>query len=76
MSTWTWANLDDRGLELVHETERTLGVDVLVFDQATGGRAAAAPPDLAPAPLDASQIECLEGVEQRVGGVAIAYRRS
>ena len=76
-ATWKWASLDAKGLELVRETEQTLGAD-LVLVYAEGG------PDtdgntrkgLRPAPLDPSQLECLQGVERLIGAVAVAYQRA
>lgn len=76
-TTWSWARLDERGLELLHEAERTLGADyVMVY--AEGGRGATGPgaPGLRPAPLDDSQLECLQGLEAAVHGVAVAYRQA
>jgi len=31
---------------------------------------------LRPADLDASQLECLQGLEKQVGAVAVAYQRA
>lgn len=74
--TWTWAELDEAALDLVHEAEQTLGADVvLVFTQGAP-RANGGIFDLRPADLDASQLECLQGVEARIGGVAVAYQRA
>jgi hypothetical protein len=71
---WTWADLDEEQLTLVREAERTLGSEVVVAyrrgDVARVGRAGVAMP---PAALDASQLECLQGVESRIGCVAVAY---
>jgi hypothetical protein len=76
-NTWRWATLDERGLELVQEAERTIGADVvLVYAEGaprTDGQTRAG---LAPARLDASQLECLQGMEQLLGAVAVAYQRA
>jgi hypothetical protein len=75
-TTWTWAELDDQGVELVQETERTLGADVVLVFAEGQPRAHGGIFGLVPADLDASQLECLRGVEQRVGAVAVAYSRA
>lgn len=76
-TTWKWASLDDRALGLVQEAEATIGADVvLVYAQGgprTDGRTRLG---LRPATLDASQLECLQGMEQLLGAVAVAYQRA
>jgi hypothetical protein len=73
--TWTWADLDAQGLALINETERTLDADyILVYRPADDEFDLPAEIHLPPTPLDESQLECLRGVEERVGGVAVAYR--
>jgi hypothetical protein len=75
--TWIWAHLDRQRLALVEEAEQTLGADiVIVYDKGDPRSGAAAPPSLRAADLDESQLECLVGLEAKVGGVAVAYRRS
>lgn len=74
--TWNWARLDRRGLDLLRETEGTLGAEiVLVYGD--GGPVAddATRLGLRPAVLDASQLECLQGMERMIGAVAVAYQR-
>ena len=74
---WTWAQLDERALALVDEAERTLGADyVVVYREGEWGRDIPAHVGLPPAPLDASQLECLQGFEGAIEGVAVAYRRA
>lgn len=74
-TTWRWASLDDTGLELVREAERTIGADVvLVYAEGSPRADGATRLGLRPAPLDASQLECLRGMEERLGAVAVAYR--
>ena len=73
--TWTWADLDGRGLALVTEAERTLDADyVLVYRPAEDEFDLPAEMHLPATPLDESQLECLQGVERIVGGVAVAYK--
>jgi hypothetical protein len=75
-TTWRWASLDEQGLELVQEAERTIGADVvLVYAEGpprTDGRLREG---LRPAQLDETQLDCLQGMEQRLGAVAVAYQR-
>lgn len=76
-TTWKWASLDDEALGLVQEAEATIGADiVLVYAEGgprTDGRTRLG---LRPAPLDASQLECLQGMERMLGAVAVAYQRA
>ena len=75
-SAWYWARLDRQGIALVQETEATLGADVvLAYGQ---GGPQADPAMLAgfqPASLTESELECLQGVEQKLGIIAVAYKR-
>ena len=72
--TWTWADLDARELALIAETERTLDADyVVVYRPAEDEFDLPAELHLPAKTLDESQLECLRGVEQLVGGVAVAY---
>jgi len=76
-TTWTWARLDKHGLDLVQEAEHTLGADVvLVYAEGAPRTATVARAGLRPADLDASQLECLQGLEKQVGAVAVAYQRA
>ncbi len=73
---WTWAKLDDRGLGLVEEAERTLGADFVVAYAAGDPRKdLPAQLPLKAATLDESQLECLRGLETQLGIVAVAYRQ-
>lgn len=73
--TWTYADLDARALALIAETERTLDADyVVVYRPAEDEFDLPAELHLAAKTLDESQLECLRGVEQLVGGVAVAYQ--
>ncbi len=74
---WSFAELEPAQIDLVHEAERTLDTDVVmayapsrwgtVDPDAVGER-------LRPVELEASQLECLQGLERMVGGVLVAYR--
>jgi hypothetical protein len=78
-SEWSYATLGPEQLELVEEAERTLDTDVvMVYRPSAWGTV---DPDvvtadgLHPVELEPTQLECLQGLEQRVGGVMVAYRR-
>jgi hypothetical protein len=76
-SIWTWAHLDAHGIELVEETERTLGAAfVVVYAEGNPRRDVPAELPLKAASLDEHQLERLRGLESQVGGVAVAYRLS
>jgi hypothetical protein len=72
--TWTWADLDDRAVALIEETERTLEAGyVVVYRETEDESDLPAELHLHAKALDESQLDCLRGVEQLVGGVAVAY---
>jgi hypothetical protein len=71
---WTWAELDERQMGLLKEAEETLGADILLAFQKGDGEPMSPPFDLAPADLDESQVECLEGAEEKLNAVVIAYQ--
>ena len=77
---WTWANLTDDQLKLMAEAERTLGADYLLVYQSsprpTDGSVEAQLEDLRPAPLTASQLECLHGLEEQLHTIVVAYTSS
>ena len=80
MSTWTYADLAPDQLALVAEAERTLDTDVvMVFRPSDWGDVdpdTLLGDDLQPAAdLEATQLECLLGLERLVDGVVVAYRR-
>jgi hypothetical protein len=76
-TTWKWASLDSKGLELVQEAERTIGADVvLVYAEGGPDADGRTRQGLRPAPLDPSQLECLQGMERMLGAVAVAYQRA
>ncbi|HEY1014928.1 MAG TPA: hypothetical protein VGE07_19630 [Herpetosiphonaceae bacterium] len=71
---WRWAELTDQHLELIHQAEATLGADyVLAYQPADSADPAAQAPRLAAAPLTASQLECLAGLESMIQAVIVAY---
>ena len=73
---WTWADLDERQLALVREAEETLGSEVVIaYRQAEPARVGRGGVAMSPAALDESQLECLQGIESRIGCVAVAYGR-
>ena len=79
-SGWTFADLDKSHLELVRLAERTLPADVvMVYEEGGTGLApdpARAVADLQPVPLAPDELECLQGLERQVEGIAVAYRRA
>ncbi|CAN5490506.1 hypothetical protein BH20CHL7_BH20CHL7_18270 [soil metagenome] len=76
---WTYADLAPEQLALVDEAERTLDTDiVLVYRPTTWGTVdeeMLEAEGLHPVDLDPVQLECLQGMERMVGGIAVAYRR-
>ena len=73
---WTWANLSDDQLRLIAEAERSLGAEYLLVYQPTDHSSRAVEArvrDLAAAPLNESQLECLSGLESQLGAVVVAY---
>ena len=74
---WKWASLDDKALGLVQEAEATIGAEVVLVYAEGGPRTDGSTRlGLRPATLDASQLECLQGMEQMLGAVAVAYQRA
>ncbi|MFP5343237.1 MAG: hypothetical protein ACLGIJ_09970 [Candidatus Limnocylindria bacterium] len=77
---WTFAQLDEAKLALVAEAERTLDTDiVMVYEPSRWGLVddeTVAEQGLEPVELEPSQLECLQGLESMLGGVAVAYRRA
>ena len=75
---WTFADLEPEQLELVLEAERALDTDiVMAYRPSPYGTV---DPDtiadgLRPVELEATELEFLQAMEQRVGGVLVAYRR-
>jgi len=76
---WTWAELNDDQMKLVTEAESTLGADYLLayrpYEQETPRSVRFALLELQAAGLDESQMECLNGLESKLGAVIVAYKR-
>ena len=76
---WTFADLDPDQVALVAETERTLDTDVVMVYRSGSSSWAdierIAAEGLRPVDLDPAQLASLQGLEQRIGAVAVAYRR-
>jgi hypothetical protein len=74
---WNFADLEPEQVALVVEAERTLGTDlVMAYEPSAWGTV---DPEsigerLDPAELETSQLEYLQGLERKVGGVLVAYR--
>jgi hypothetical protein len=74
---WSLAELEPAQIDLVHEAERTLDTDVVMaYAPSRWGTVdpEAVGEHLRPVDLEASQLECLQGLERMVGGVLVAYR--
>jgi hypothetical protein len=78
-SEWSYADLGPEQLALVAEAERTLDTDVVMVYRpsawGTADPAVVTADGLRPVELEPSQLECLQGLEARIGGVMVAYRR-
>lgn len=76
---WTYADLAPEQVALVDEAERTLDTDIVMVYRPTRfgtvDEELLAAEGLHPVELDPVQLECLQGLERMVGGVAVAYRR-
>ncbi|HSO01862.1 MAG TPA: hypothetical protein VLS46_05005 [Gaiellaceae bacterium] len=76
---WSYAELGPEQLALVAEAERTLDTDVVMVyrpsDWGTVDIERVTADGLRPVELESSQLECLQGLEERVGGVMVAYKR-
>lgn len=76
-SEWTWATLNRQQLAILQQAEATLGADVLLAYQQEHQSQAQAPAvaqmGLHVAALTESQLECLQGLEQMMRTVVIAY---
>ena len=74
---WSFAELEPAQIDLVHEAERRLDIDVVMAYAPS--RFGTIDPDavgetLRPVDLAASELEYLQGLERKVGGVLVAYR--
>jgi hypothetical protein len=79
---WSWASLSPEQEAFLKEGERTLGpgVDILLAYQpgsgARIGQGAFQQSKLEVGRISDSQIECLRGLEKKVGAVVIAYQQA
>ena len=77
---WKWARLDRERLELIREAEETLGSDILLAyqpdEQDSVETENIAQMQIQVAPLNESQLECLQGLEQKVSAVVVAYQKA
>ena len=75
---WTFADLEPDQLAMVNEAERTLDTDiVMAYRPSPWGTVdpETVADGLRPVDLESSQLEYLQGLEGKVGGVLVAYRR-
>ena len=74
---WRWANLNSSQMEKLLEGEQTLGADVLMAysNGVEPGPMRLPIGNLVIAELDESQVECLQGLENNLQAVVVAYRR-
>lgn len=80
VSEWSWAALNREQLGILQEAEQSLGADILLAYQEESQPQAQAPAltemGLHVAALNESQLECLQGLEQMVNAVVIAYQQN
>ena len=78
-TNWSWADLTDPQLKHVAEAEETLGADYLLVYQPDNSSSSSGPGslpgELQVASLNASQLECLEGLENQLQAVVVAYNK-
>jgi len=78
-NAWEWANLKPEQLTELKEGEATLGVEafrLLAFRPAKQPRVQekkVAEAGLKVAALNASQLECLQGLEKKLSSIVVAY---
>ncbi len=79
-SEWSYAELRQEQLDLVREAERSLDTDVvMVYRPSAWGTVdpeVVSADGLRPDELEPAQLERLQGLETKVGGVMVAYRRA
>ena len=77
---WTWANLSDVQRQQVAEAENTLGADYLLVYQSNRPQSSQSvgsfSEELQVAALTPSQVECLQGLEDQLHAVVVAYSKS
>ena len=78
-ANWTWADLTNVQLQQLTEAENTLGTDYLLVYQPGQTQAGPAtdffPGGVDVATLTPSQVECLQGLENQLHAVIVAYRK-
>jgi len=77
-SHWTWANLTDIQRQQIAEAENTLGADYLLVyqpGQQMASQSVESSGGLQVASLNPSQLECLQGLENQLQAVVIAYSK-
>ena len=77
-SHWTWANLTDIQRQQVAEAESTLGTDYLLVyqpGQHMANQSVESSSGLQVAALNPSQLECLQGLENQLQAVIVAYSK-
>lgn len=77
-NSWTWAKLSDEQLGRLKQAEQTLGADILLAYQTNSqaSRSGDTPKGLKATHLNPSQMECLQGLEDNLKAVVVAYARS
>lgn len=84
MNEWTWADLSSDKLDMLTDAERTLGADLLLAYQPQETSVSRPQPDMGShfrqnglqvADLNDSQVDCLQGLEQKLQAVIIAYQQ-
>ena len=77
---WSWANLSGDKLDMLRDAEQTLGVDILLAYKDRAGSAVESrrlgQTGLQVASMNDSQVECLQGLEQKLGAVVIGYSQA
>ncbi len=79
-SQWSWARLNREQLGDLAEAERTRGADILLAYRPSQ-KAEFQPSQfmnqgLRVTSLNPSQVECLNGLEQKIGAVVVAYQKT
>jgi hypothetical protein len=76
---WAWANLTNPQLQHVAEAENTLGANYLLVYQPDNSLSiplvGSLPGELQIASLAPSQLECLQGLENQLQAVVVAYSK-
>ncbi|HEY3345654.1 MAG TPA: hypothetical protein VGJ97_12040 [Anaerolineaceae bacterium] len=75
---WSWAKLNGEQIDHLKEAERTLGARLLLAYQSDAQAKIQgeqfSKSGMHVAALNESQVECLVGLEQKIGSVVIAYQ--